>query len=80
MIYGSETSQLLGLPVVTDSVSANLHVKVIPIPYSIQILQLSLFHVCEPVWPSCKALGWSAEGPWFDSGLWTLSRGSVLHI
>ena len=38
----------------------------------------------EPVWPSGKALGWSAEGPWFDPlrlsfilklcGLWTLSR------
>ena len=22
--------------------------------------------LCEPVWPSGKALGWSAEGPWFD--------------
>ena len=21
---------------------------------------------CEPVWPSGKALGWEAEGPWFD--------------
>ena len=39
---------------------------------------------CEPVWPSGKALGWSAEGPRFDTastllslqkgcGLWTLS-------
>ena len=21
---------------------------------------------CEPAWPSGKALGWLAEGPWFD--------------
>ena len=37
----------------------------------------------EPVWPSGKALGWEAEGLWFDPlrlsllfkncGLWTLS-------
>ena len=41
----------------------------------------------EPVWPSGKALGWSAEGPRFDPprlsflyklcGLWTLSNDFV---
>ena len=26
----------------------------------------SFLSECEPVWPSGKVLGWSAEGPWFD--------------
>ena len=28
---------------------------------------------CETVWPSGKALGWQAEGPWFKSALALLS-------
>ena len=42
-----------------------------------------LNRVCEPFWPSGKALGWYTEGPRFDTasallslqscGLWTLS-------
>ena len=45
---------------------------------------------CEPVWPSRKALGWSAEGPRFNStsvflslqkdcDLWILSCDFVPH-
>ena len=30
------------------------------------LLLLLLPSYCEPVWPSGKVLGWSAEGPWFD--------------
>ena len=28
---------------------------------------------CEPVWPSGKAIGWKAGGPWLDSALALLS-------
>ena len=34
--------------------------------------------VCEPVWPSGKALGWQAEGPRFESALALLSLQNVV--
>ena len=36
----------------------------------------------ELVWPSVKALGWKAEGPWFKSALahFSLQKGYGLHV
>ena len=38
--------------------------------------------MCEPVWPSGKALGWQAEGPRFDtaSALLSLRKGCGFSV